>query len=106
MIFSYIRIIGKVCLRRTRKQKIFGIRKFQGDISLIYFFYSFLQIKIQDSTLNVITEDKVEFTKVEGLFDSYKKFIKKYNINKLELIAEIKEYAKVFQDNFDIEIID
>ncbi len=70
------------------------------------FFYSFLQIKIQDSTYKVSSEDKDEFTKVEGLFDSYKKFIKNYNINKLELIAEIKEYAKVFQENFDIEIID
>lgn len=70
------------------------------------FFYSFLQIKIQDSTYSVSTEDKDEFTKVEGLFDSYKKFIKNYNINKLELIAEIKEYAKVFKENFDIEIID
>lgn len=70
------------------------------------FFYSFLQIKIQDSKLNVTAEDKDEFTKVEGLFDSYKKFIKNYNIKKLELIAEIKEYAKLFHDNFDIEITD
>jgi len=70
------------------------------------FFYSFLQIKIQDTTYKVSTEDKDEFTKVEGLFDSYKKFIKNYDINKLELIAEIKEYAEVFQENFDIEIID
>jgi len=70
------------------------------------FFYSFLQIKIQDSTYRVTTEDKAEFTKVEGLFDAYKKFIKNYNINKIELIAEIKEYAKVFQENFNIEIID
>lgn len=70
------------------------------------FFYSFLQIKIQDSTLNVKAEDKDEFTKTVGLFNSYKKFIKKYNINKLELIAEIKEYAKVFQEYFDNEIVD
>jgi uncharacterized protein with ParB-like and HNH nuclease domain len=70
------------------------------------FFYSFLQIKIQDSTYSVSTEDKEEFTKVEGLFDSYKKFIKNYKINILELIAEIKEYAQVFQENFDIEITD
>jgi uncharacterized protein with ParB-like and HNH nuclease domain len=70
------------------------------------FFYSFLQIKIQDSTYRVTTMDKAEFTKVEGLFDAYKKFIKNYNINKIELIAEIKEYAKVFQENFNIEIID
>lgn len=70
------------------------------------FFYSFLQIKIQDSEFNISTTDKDEFTKVEGLFDSYKKFIRIYNINKLELIAEIKEYAKVFRENFDIEIND
>lgn len=70
------------------------------------FFYSFLQIKIHDSKYSVSTDDKDDFTKVEGLFESYKKFIKNYNINKLELIAEIKEYANIFQKNFDIEIID
>ncbi len=70
------------------------------------FFYSFLQIKIQDNTLNVNTEDKDEFTKVEGLFDSYKNFIKSYKISKIELITEIKAYAKIFKDNFDITVID
>ena len=70
------------------------------------FFYSLLQIKILDSKYAVSTEDKDEFTKVEGLFDSYKKFINKYNINKIELIAEIKEYANIFQNNFDLGIID
>lgn len=70
------------------------------------FFYSFLQIKIQDNSLNIKTEDKTEFTKVESLFDSYKKFIKNYQIDKLKLIAEIREYAKVFKDNFDIETVD
>lgn len=69
------------------------------------FFYSFLQIKIQDSTLNVKTEDKDEFTKTAGLFNSYKKFIKNYNIDKFELIAEVKEYAKVFKEYFDKEIV-
>ncbi|MCZ7385156.1 MAG: DUF262 domain-containing HNH endonuclease family protein [Candidatus Methanoperedens sp.] len=70
------------------------------------FFYSFLQIKIQDSKLNVKAEDKDEFTKMVGLFNSYKIFIKNYNIDKFKLIAEIKEYAKVFQEYFDNEIID
>lgn len=70
------------------------------------FFYSYLQIKIQESKLNVNTEDKEEFSKVEGMFDNYKKFITKYNINKLELIAEIKEYAIIFQNNFDKDVVD
>lgn len=70
------------------------------------FFYSFLQIKIQDSTLNVRSEDKAEFTKVDGLFESYKNFISRYQINKLELIAEIKEYAILFSENFSLDAVD
>lgn len=70
------------------------------------FFYSFLQIKIQDSSFNVKTEDKLEFTKVEGLFDSYKDFIKKYSVEKSQLIAEIRDYAKIFQENFNLDILD
>lgn len=69
------------------------------------FFYSFLQIKIQDDTLNIKTEDKIEFTKAVGLFNSYKKFITNYSIDKNALISEIKEYAILFQNNFDNEII-
>lgn len=70
------------------------------------FFYSYLQIKIQDSSLNVRSEDKIVLTKVEGLFESYKYFISRYNINKLELIAEVKEYATVFFNNFNSDVID
>ncbi len=70
------------------------------------FFYSFLQIKIQDSSLQVKTEDKKLFTKVEGLFDSYKKFINDYSINKVELIQEIKEYAKLYRENIDFDVVD
>ena len=70
------------------------------------FFYSFLQIKTQEPSLNVSSEDKIEYSKVEGLFESYKNFIKKYGINKLKLISEVKEYAKVFIDNFSIDVVD
>ncbi len=69
------------------------------------FFYSYLQIKIQQSDLRVRTEDKIEFSKVEILFESYKKFIKEYNLNKKELLIELKEYAKLFKDNFNYDII-
>ncbi|HSD15581.1 MAG TPA: DUF262 domain-containing HNH endonuclease family protein [Flavobacterium sp.] len=70
------------------------------------FFYSFLQIKIQDSALNVKTEDKKLFTKVDGLFDSYKKFIQDYKIDKATLIQEIKEYAEIYRNNIDFDVID
>lgn len=69
------------------------------------FFYSYLQIKIQQSDLNVRTEDKIEFSKVEILFESYKKLIKEYNLDKKELLTQIKEYAKLFKENFNYDII-
>lgn len=79
-------------------------RSIRENIDL--FFYSFLQIKIQDSSLNVKNEDKKLFTKVDGLFDSYKKFIQDYNIDKPSLIQEIKEYAELYRKNIDFDVVD
>ncbi len=73
------------------------------------FFYSYLQIKIQETNLKVKTEDKIEYSKVETLFESYKNFIKNYieptGLSKKNILEEIKDYAKIFKDNFDYEII-
>ena len=69
------------------------------------FFYSFLQIKIQETDLGINTADKNEFSKVEALFESYKRLISKYNLNKSELLSEIKEYAILFRENFNYEVI-
>ncbi len=71
------------------------------------FFFSYLQIKVQDKDLNVNTEDKIEFSKVEQLFESYKKFIKDYlNNDKKSILAEIKDYAQLFQENFNYDVIE
>jgi len=69
------------------------------------FFYSFLQIKIQEPALKVKAADKNEFSKVENLFESYKAFIKNYNLSRKGVLAEIKEYAIIFRENFNYEII-
>ena len=79
-------------------------RSIRENIDL--FFYSFLQIKIQDSSLNIKTDDKKLFTKVDGLFDSYKKFINDYGIDKPSLIQEIKEYAEIYRTNIDFDVVD
>ena len=71
------------------------------------FFFSYLQIKIQEKELKVKTEDKIEFSKVENLFESYKKFIKEYlNNDNKSILEEIKEYALIFQKNFDFNIVE
>lgn len=71
------------------------------------FFFSFLQIKLQDHALNVNAEDKVAFSRVEKLFDSYKRFIKVYcGDDKRSILKEIRVYAEVFRRTFDAGIID
>lgn len=69
------------------------------------FFYSYLQIKIQQPDLRVRAEDKIEFSKVEILFDSYKRLIKEYGLNKKDVLLEVKDYADLFRANFDYDII-
>lgn len=69
------------------------------------FFYSFLQIKAQETELNVTSEDKKQYTKVDGLFESFKHFISEYGVDKQSLIDEIKEYAKLYRDNIDFSIV-
>ena len=69
------------------------------------FFFSYLQIKIQETELKVKTDDKIEFSKVENLFESYKRFIRDYKLDKKAILDEIKEYSILFKENFDYDII-
>ena len=69
------------------------------------FFYSFLQIKLQESSLDVSSEDKKYLGKVDGLFESYKELIKNYKIDKMELIKEINEYALLYKNNINFDVI-
>jgi uncharacterized protein with ParB-like and HNH nuclease domain len=70
------------------------------------FLFSYLQIRIESKGISVKTEDKIEFSKVEQLFQSYKKFIKEYlNNDSISVLKEIKEYAIIFKDNFDANIV-
>lgn len=70
------------------------------------FFHSFLQIKIQDKGLKVKSDDKNTFSKVEGLFESYKQFITEYKIDKKEIISEIKIYADLYKEFIDFSVMD
>lgn len=69
------------------------------------FFYSYLQIKIQEKDLNVNSKDKIEFSKVEKLFESYKSLIGNYQLEKIDVLKEIREYAILFKANFNYDII-
>lgn len=74
--------------------------------NLELFFYSFLQIKLQDTNLKVKTEDKNEYGRFEGLFNSYKSFINKYKVSKTQMIDEIKEYALIYKEHIDLDVLE
>lgn len=71
------------------------------------FLFAYLQIKMNSKNYNVKTEDKLDFSKVEQLFQSYKKFIKDYmNNDTITILNELREYAIIFRNNFDSKIIE
>lgn len=74
--------------------------------NLELFFFSLLQIKLQDKSLKVRTEDKNSLGRFDGLFNNYKSFINKYSISKTDFLNEIIEYAKIYKEHFDSQIID
>lgn len=70
------------------------------------FFYDFLQIKIQDGSYDVNSEDKNNFSRMSSLFDSYKKFIKNYmKDDKSAVLEEIREYAVQFKKSISTKIL-
>ena len=71
------------------------------------FFYSLLQILVQDSKYAVRAEDKSAFSRVESLFPSYKKFVGSYlNGDKNSLLKEMVKYADVFRNKIDGSVVD
>ena len=71
------------------------------------FLFAYLQIKMNSKKYNVKTEDKIEFSRVEQLFQSYKSFIKNYMHNDtITILNELKEYALLFRNNFNQKIIE
>lgn len=69
------------------------------------FFYSYLQIKLQDKDLNLKSEDKQRLGRFNSLFENYKEFIIISGIDRKILIKEIKEYALVYKNNLNFDII-
>ncbi|NLA42895.1 DUF262 domain-containing protein [Candidatus Saccharibacteria bacterium] len=70
------------------------------------FFYALLQIKIQDKSLMVDTKDKILFSKMDRLFESYKYFSAKYKVSRDDLLRDIKSYAQTFRQVIDPSIVE
>ena len=79
--------------------KISAGRAWRQNIEL--FFYAFLQIKINEPGKGIDAEDKKQYSRFDALFNSYKSFIEKYDIDKDVLISEIRDYAALYFNNID-----
>ncbi len=77
------------------------------QINIEAFLNAFLQIKVHDPSINVSTEEKIEFSKSSGLFTSYKKFLSKhYNGREMNFIKELGDYAIIYRNSFSPQIVE
>ena len=66
------------------------------------FLYALLMIKVRGEGVQVSTEDKLDYEKVDKLFLSYKSFVEKYmGRDKDSLMKAIYDAAKLFMQNFN-----
>jgi len=78
------------------EQEVTSGRNIRSNIDL--FLQSYLFIKVLDKDINVSTEDRERYFKVDSVFRSYKEFIKRYNIDKNNIISELKKYALIYKN--------
>lgn len=90
-------------IKKYWEQKVTAGRNIRNNIDL--FLESYLMIKIQEKEIKVSSEDKERYFKIDSVFNSYKQFIKKYKLDKDKIIKEIKDYAKIYQENINPKII-
>ncbi len=79
-------------------------RNIRNNIDL--FLQSYLFIKIQEKDINVSSEDKERYFKIDSVFNSYKEFMNKYKQDRDSIINELKDYALIYKDTINPEIVE
>jgi hypothetical protein len=69
----------------------------QKRTNIDLFLQSYLFIKIQEKVLEVKSEDKERFSRIDSIFKSYKELIKGYKLDEETIIRELKEFAVVYR---------
>ena len=69
------------------------------------FFHAFLQVKTHDDSKDVSPAHREKYSRVSGLFQSFRSFIETYNIDKPGLVEEIVQMAAKFRSNFDPDVL-
>jgi hypothetical protein len=85
-------------------QGITSGRNIRNNIDL--FLQSYLFIKIQEKDINVSSDDKERYFKIDSVFNSYKEFMIKYGLERDLIINELKSYALIYKDTINPEIVE
>lgn len=84
-------------------QDVTSGRNIRSNIDL--FLQSYLFIKIQEDDINVSSDDKERYFKIDSVFNSYKEFIAKYGLEKNLVINELKKYALIYKNTINPKIV-
>jgi len=85
-------------------QEVTSGRNIRNNIDL--FLQAYLFIKVQENGINVSSDDKERFFKIDSVFNSYKEFITDYQMDKNAIIDELKEYASVYKNTINPKIVE
>jgi hypothetical protein len=69
------------------------------------FFHAFLQVKTNDASTEVSSVHREKYSRVSGLFQSFRSFIETYEIDKPSLVGEIVQMAAKFRSSFDPDVL-
>ncbi len=69
------------------------------------FFHAFVRVKMWDFKDRLTTEQRKNFVKTSNVLSSCKAFVEEFGMTRQKLASEIIEYAKLFRQNFSMDIL-
>jgi len=80
--------------------------KSKDNATIERFFHSFVRIKMWDFKNQLTEYQRKSFVKAENIFSTCKAFVETFGMDKQALAGEILEYAQLFKDNLNDDILD
>ena len=80
--------------------------KSKDNATIERFFHAFVRLKMWDFKDHLNEAQRKNFVKAENIFSTCKSFVGEFGMDKQQLAKEILEYAKLFRENLNEDILD
>lgn len=80
--------------------------KSKDNATIERFFHAFVRLKMWDFKDHLNEAQRRNFVKAENIFSTCKSFVGEFGMDKQQLAKEILEYAKLFRENLNEDILD